>query len=117
MTITEQARAAAEAIAEYNGSYSELRHTPESVIAAYERIIIKHVHPASLTDAIEAVKRLRNKWESEDADFVFISVANEIITTLRALEGKPSEVEKHIADLNHDLQASIDYCNEHHREE
>ena len=87
MAITEQARAQA------NKIVSDIRvsvltdvywnDVAERITTAIEAA---HVHPASLTDAIEAVKRLRNKWESEDADFVFISVANEIITALESLQ-------------------------------
>lgn len=152
MTITEQARAAAEEVGDYVASLLSLSQAP---LRQFERdeiaaIIIKHVHPAScaeacksefeakllgfgdddrvklcarcllqaiednlvifssgiplgqqpasVTEAIEEVKRLRNEWYSEarrlrglagwTATTAKANAAEQIITALSALQGK-----------------------------
>ena len=76
---SEQVRAAAEEI------WGQLDRT--WTVEDLEAIITRNVHPASLTDAIEVVKRLRDEWGLGDSQSKAM-VADEIMQRLQSLEGK-----------------------------
>ena len=99
MTTEQQARKAAEEIAHYLDSYTPLS-VGEPVIKDLERIINKHVC-ASVTECIAAIEKLRDEWAMmshntsdgwERRELVGMrKAADEIITTLRSLQGKANE--------------------------
>ena len=90
MTITEQARAAAEEIVGYCWTADQVEKVAE--------IITRRIHSPSLTEAIEEVKRFQNKYHEQCMNAqdsrrsLYRSgkedAATEIIEALSALQGK-----------------------------
>lgn len=90
-SITEQAREAAEAVTKW---YAMILDVPprKSEVEVVAGIISEHVHPPSVTEAIDCVKRLRDEWAKaveQDLGWTpWVNAANKIITALSTLQGK-----------------------------